>query len=75
MALAAAGVALLALSVAYHVQRRLDWRRLRASMAAEGLIYGESAFPVSLTLIAALLLLALGFLAVGGMAYHLGPLG
>jgi inner membrane protein YidH len=51
----------------------ISLRRQRAQMKAEGLIHGESQFPVSLTLMVALLLLAIGFLAIASMVFKAGP--
>ena len=42
-------------------------------MREEGLIHGESSFPISLTLITALLLLVIGVGAIMSMAFHVGP--
>jgi putative membrane protein len=44
-------------------------------MRAEGLIHGESNFPVSLTLITALILLIVGVAAIVSIAYQVGPFG
>ncbi len=42
-------------------------------MTAEGLIHGESRFPVSLTLITAVLLLLVGIAAIVSMIFNVGP--
>jgi putative membrane protein len=39
----------------------------------EGLVHAESPFPVSLTLMVALLLLAIGLLAIASMVFKAGP--
>ena len=39
----------------------------------EGLIHGESVFPISLTLIIAILLLLLGLMAMASMVLNIGP--
>ena len=57
----------------YHIQFMLELRRTRAEMRAEGLIHGESRFPVSLTLIVAVVLLALAILTIASMQLHTGP--
>ena len=44
-------------------------------MKAAGLIHAESGYPVSLTLIVAVLLLGIGILAVVSMWLHVGPFG
>jgi hypothetical protein len=47
----------------------------RRQMAEQGLIHAEMAFPVSFTLITAVLLLLLGAAAIISMAFNIGPLG
>jgi putative membrane protein len=42
-------------------------------MREEGLIHGESGFPVSMTLITALILLVIGVAAILSMAFQVGP--
>ena len=42
-------------------------------MAREGYIHAESSFPVSLTLIVAVLLLLIGLAAIAGIVFRLGP--
>ncbi len=74
-ALVALGVAMLILGIIYHVQFMLGLRRLRESMREEGLIYGETVFPVSLTLITAFLLLVVGVAAIVSMEFKIGPFG
>jgi putative membrane protein len=73
LALVMLGVAMLVLGIGYHSFFMLGLRRLRSAMAAEGLIHGESAFPASLTLIVAVLLLLIGILAIASMAFGVGP--
>ena len=53
LALVALGVLMLLLGIVYHVQFMLGLRRLRQSMRDDGLVHGETTFPVSLTLITA----------------------
>ena len=66
---------MLVLGIGYHVWFMLGLRRLRKSMRAEGLVHGETVFPVSLTLITALLLLAVGLAAIISMEFQVGPFG
>jgi len=73
LALVGLGIVMLVLGIVYHVQFMLGLRHLRESMRAEGLIHGESVFPVSLTLITALILLVIGVAAILSMAFHVGP--
>jgi putative membrane protein len=50
-------------------------REERNAMAAAGLIHGESRFPPSFTLMAALLLLLVGIAAIMSMVFQIGPFG
>src|SRR4051812_49249040 len=50
------GVGMLFSGIIYHLLFMRGLRRVRDSMKADGLIYAESTFPVSLTLIVAVLL-------------------
>jgi putative membrane protein len=69
------GVLMLILGIVYHIRFMLGLRRLRHSMREEQLIYGETDFPVSLTLITAVLLLAIGLAAIFSMLLQIGPFG
>jgi putative membrane protein len=69
------GIAMLVLGIAYHVMFMLGLRREREHLKAEGLIRAESYFPVSLTLIVALLLFVIGVLAIASMTSNAGPFG
>jgi putative membrane protein len=42
-------------------------------MTAAGLIHGKSRFPVSLTLITAVILLLVGIAAIVSMIFQIGP--
>ncbi len=75
LALVALGILMLLFGIAYHVQFMLGLRGLRQSMRDEGLIHGETVFPVSLTLITAFLLLAVGVAAIVSMQFQVGPFG
>ena len=59
--------------IIYHVQFMLGLRHEREAMTASGLIHGESHFPISLTLITAILLLAIGIVAIVSMLFQIGP--
>lgn len=72
-ALVSLGIGMLILGIAYHVQFMLGLRHLRAEMRLEGLIHGESRFPPSLTMITAVLLLAIGIIAILGIVFDIGP--
>ncbi len=73
VALVGLGIVMLVLGLGYHVQFMLGLRRLRESMREEGLIHGETVFPVSLTLITAFVLLAIGVAAIVSMVFQVGP--
>ena len=73
LALVALGIVMLILGIGYHVQFMVGLRRLRELMRADGLVHGESGFPVSLTLITALILLVIGVAAILSMAFRVGP--
>jgi putative membrane protein len=68
------GIGILTIGIIYHVQFMLGLRKERSEMVASQLIHGESHFPVSYTLIVAILLLLLGAIAIFGMAFNIGPL-
>jgi putative membrane protein len=69
------GIAMLVVGIGYHVAFMLGLRRERNSMKSDGLIHGESAYPPSMTLITAVLLLCIGVLAIWSMLSGLSPLG
>lgn len=75
VALVLAGTLMLLLGIVYHLQFMAGLRDERAQMKADGLIHGESAFPVSLTLIVAVALLAIGIFAIVSMVFSIGPFG
>ena len=75
VALVLLGIAMLLVGIGYHVTFMLGLRRERAQMKADGLVHAESEFPVSLTLMVALLLLAIGFFAIASMVFNVGPFG
>ena len=64
MALVWLGIAMLAFGIAYHVQFMVGLRRTRSEMKGHHMIHGDSAFPVSLTLIAAIVLFGIGIAAI-----------
>jgi uncharacterized membrane protein YidH (DUF202 family) len=75
LALVATGLVLLTMGIVYHARAMLELRRKRSDMGEPALIHDQSVFPVSMALVAALLLWALGVLAIAHMAFGLGPLG
>lgn len=69
LGLIALGVFMLVLGIVYHGQFMVGLRRERAAMKGTALIHAESGFPVSLTLIVAVLLLLLGIFAFGSVVF------
>jgi putative membrane protein len=69
------GVATLVLGIVYHAMFMLGLRKTREEMRAEGLIHAQSHFPVSTTLVIAVLLLLLGLAVIVSMTFNIGPLG
>lgn len=71
--LVALGILMLVGGIVYHIQYMLGLRAQRKDMTNARLIHGESGFPVSLTLITAVLLLATGVAAIVSMIFQIGP--
>lgn len=69
------GIAMLISGIAYHTRFMLGLRKEREQMKAARLLHAESDFPVSMTLIVALLLLAIGIMAIFSMTFNVGPFG
>ncbi len=63
------GVLLLIGGIVNHARFALELRSLRSSMASDGLIYGQSRYPVSITFISAVVLLLIGFAAAGSIVF------
>jgi putative membrane protein len=68
------GVIMLIAGIGYHVAFMRGLRLVRGSMREGHLIHGESVFPISLTLMTALLLLILGLVATISVVFQIGPL-
>jgi putative membrane protein len=73
-ALVLLGITMLTLGIIYHLSFMRELRKTRDEMTSTGLIHGQSQFPPSLTLVTAVLLLAIGFSAILHMAFGFGPL-
>ena len=69
------GIGMLILGIIYHVMFMRGLRHERKVMREAGLIHGQSHFPVSLTLLTAILLLLLGLATVASITFHIGPFG
>jgi uncharacterized membrane protein YidH (DUF202 family) len=75
IALVALGIAMLGGGIVYHVQFMLGLRELREAMATDGTVHAQSKFPLSLTLVTAVLLLIIGVFAIISMLFRVGPFG
>lgn len=69
------GIGMLLLGIVYHVRFMLGLRTERRQMRMSQLIHGESAYPVSLTLLTAIVVLVIGVVAIISMLTGSGPLG
>ena len=68
------GIGMLVVGIGYHITFMVELRRERAMLKQAGLIHAESQYPLSLTLIVAVLLLAVGIFAIVDMTMGAGPL-
>jgi uncharacterized membrane protein YidH (DUF202 family) len=73
MTLVALGIGMLVFGIGYHLRFMYGLRQVRAKMAADGLVHADSGFPPSLTLITALVPLAIGIVAIISMIFRIGP--
>lgn len=69
------GILMLVVGIIYHIQFMLGLRSVRDEMREEGLIFAQSRFPPSFTLITAFVLLFIGISAIVSMVFHIGPFG
>jgi len=67
------GLAMLVVGIGYHSLFMLGLRKEREQMKAAALIHAQSNFPVSMTLIVALLLLVIGVMAIASIRFGVGP--
>jgi inner membrane protein YidH len=68
------GIGMLVVGIGYHVIFMLGLRRERIALKRAGLLHAESQFPLSLTLVVAILLLIVGIMAILAMVNGTGPL-
>jgi inner membrane protein YidH len=73
VALVALGIVMLVLGIINHVRFMTSLRAERKAMVDEGLVHGESPYPISLTLITATLLLLIGLGAIASMVFNVQP--
>jgi putative membrane protein len=67
------GILMLIVGIVYHLRFMVGLRDERKAMTDQGLIHGESAFPTSMTLIIAVILLIVGLTAIASMVFGTGP--
>jgi uncharacterized membrane protein YidH (DUF202 family) len=65
------GILLLIGGIIRHIQYATELRHIRRAMTEDHLIHGETLYPVSMTLITALALLAIGILAALNILFNL----
>jgi inner membrane protein YidH len=75
LALVSLGIGMLILGIIYHIQFMLQLRAVREELVDDGLIHGQSRFPLSLTLVTAVVLLLIGIAVVVSMIFQVGPFG
>src|SRR5262245_48456505 len=73
VALVGLGILMLIGGIIYHVQFMMGLRGEREAMRDAGLVHAQSHFPVSLTLITAVVLLVVGVAAIVSMFFQVGP--
>ncbi|RJG07884.1 DUF202 domain-containing protein [Noviherbaspirillum cavernae] len=73
LALVILGIGILLVGIVYHVNFMRELRAERTRLMAAGLVHGESSYPLSFTLMIAMALLILGFLAFASMVWKIGP--
>jgi putative membrane protein len=75
LSLVVLGILMLLGGIGYHLAFMKELRHTREAMTEEKLIHGESHFPPSMTLIAAVLLLILGVITALSLMLRAGPFG
>jgi putative membrane protein len=67
------GILMLIVGIIYHVLFMAGLRQERDAMRQAGLIHAESGYPVSFTLLTAVILLLIGLVAIASMLFGIGP--
>jgi putative membrane protein len=73
LALILLGVGMLVMGIVYHIRFMTELRAERHMMVEQRLVHGELSYPISMTLITAVLLLLLGLAAIFSMVARVGP--
>jgi uncharacterized membrane protein YidH (DUF202 family) len=69
------GILMLIVGMVHHVQFMLELRRTRGEMIKQGLVHGQSQFPVSITFMVSVGLLLLGMAAIVNMVFKVAVFG
>ncbi len=69
------GILMLIVGMVHHVQFMLELRRTRREMVKQGLVHGQSRFPVSITFMVSVGLLLLGMAAIVNMVFKVAVFG
>ncbi len=75
LALITLGVAILLAGIGFHIAFMRELRNERIALAKEGLIRAKTHFPVSYTLLTAVMLLLIGLTAIVSIVFDIGPFG
>jgi uncharacterized membrane protein YidH (DUF202 family) len=67
------GILMLIVGIIYHVLFMVGLREERNAMREAGVIHGQSRYPISFTLITAVILLLIGLVAIASMIFNIGP--
>ena len=73
LALLILGAAMLILGIIYHLRFMRELRAEREAMIRQKLVHGQLSYPVSVTLIGAVLLLLIGLIAIFSIVSRVGP--
>ena len=73
VALVVLGVGVLGFGIVNHVKFMLELRAERRQLLEEKMIHGDLSFPISMTFVAALLLLLIGLVAILAIVWRSGP--
>jgi len=73
LSLVVLGVGMLIAGIIYHLLFMGQLRKERQQLIEQGLVHGETSYPISLTLITALVLLVIGIVAIISIVTRSGP--
>lgn len=73
IALVLIGIIMLGFGILYHIQFMVTLRRQRQDMIDDALIHHGRRFPLSFTLVTAIILMLLGLLVILAMVFGVGP--